>query len=109
MHAEVPQTLKPNLFSESVLHADAKCRNMHDVIVPLNPVNSIHAMMLPRVAYDSFCMFGDAVDGKAEEGEQKAVSQPRAEEADGCFPIYTLQYLSSGATFATEMQAFFEH
>ena len=74
---------------------------MHDVIVPLNPVNSIHAMMLHRVASDSFCIFGDTVDDTAEEGEQKAVPQPRAEDADGCFPIYTLQYLRSGATFAT--------
>ncbi len=32
----------------------------------------------------------------AEEGQNNAVQQPGAEDKDGCFPVYTLQYISSG-------------
>ncbi len=36
----------------------------------------------------------------AEEGQSNAVQQPGAEDKDGCFPIYTLQYISSGEQLA---------
>ncbi len=36
----------------------------------------------------------------AEEGQSNAVQQPGAEDKDGCFPVYTLQYISSGEQMA---------
>ena len=36
----------------------------------------------------------------AEEGQSNAAKQPGAEDKDGCFPIYTLQYISSGEQMA---------
>ncbi len=36
----------------------------------------------------------------AEEGQNNAVQQPGAEDKDACFPVYTLQYISSGEQLA---------
>jgi len=36
----------------------------------------------------------------AEEKQADAVQQPDAEDKDGCFPVYTLQYISSGEQLA---------
>ena len=36
----------------------------------------------------------------AEEGQSNAAEQPGAEDKGGCFPVYTLQYISSGEQLA---------
>lgn len=35
-------------------------------------------------------------ESAAAEGQNNAVQQPGTEDKDGCFPVYTLQYFSSG-------------
>lgn len=42
----------------------------------------------------------------AEEEQNNAVQQPGAEDKDGCFPVYTLQYISSGEQLAKNVTTF---
>ncbi len=52
-------------------------------------------MMLMKQILTAVLNRGSGEDA-AEEGQSNAVQQPGAEDKDGCFPVYTLQYISSG-------------